>query len=80
MSKDRKERLRRGKEEEVDATGVTSMLLLLRVPGDGEKVSEMRRKVAKQPPKRAKSGRLGTVRRLASALVRFVNEQRSLFG
>lgn len=40
MSKDRKERLRRGKEEEeVDATGVTSMLLLLglRVPGDGGK-------------------------------------------
>lgn len=51
MSKERKESKRRGKEEEVDATGVTSMLLLLRVTGDGGKVSETPLKVAQQGPK-----------------------------
>lgn len=81
MSKDRKERPRRGEEEEegeVDATGVTSMLLLLRVTGDGGKVSETRRKVAEEQQKLAHveqhGGERGKSRRVAS-LLQFINEQ-----
>lgn len=69
---------RTGEEEEkVDATGVTSMLLL-RVTTDGGKVSGTRRKVAQLPQKLAQAERDGGFGRLAAVLGRFVNEPGSL--
>lgn len=64
-------------EEKVDATGVTSMLLL-RVTTDGGKVSGTRRKVAQLPQKLAQVERDGGFGRLAAVLGRFVNERGSL--
>lgn len=64
-------------EEKVDATGVTSMLLL-RVTTDGGKVSGTRRKVAQLPQKLAQAERDGGFGRLAAVLGRFVNERGSL--
>lgn len=64
---------RTGEEEKVDATGVTSMLLL-RVTT----VSGTRRKVAQLPQKLAQAERDGGFGRLAAVLGRFVNERGSL--
>lgn len=68
---------RTGEEEKVDATGVTSMLLL-RVTTDCGKVSGTRRKVAQLPQKLAQAERDGGFGRLAAVLGRFVNERGSL--
>lgn len=76
MSKDRKETKRRRKEEEVDATGVTSMLL--RVTGDGGKVSETRPKVAKVRQKVTRVEPPGDIKRLVAVFVHFLNEQGSV--
>lgn len=77
-----KEGGREEEEEEVDATGVTSMLLLLLLAARNrrrwKKVSETRRKVAKQPHKLGNTGQPGGSERLAVVLVHFINEQGSV--
>lgn len=79
MSKDRKERDGGEEGAKVDATGVTSMLLLLRVTRDGKSLGN----AAKSRQTAAKTGAGRAARgpgHLAAELGRFVNEQGSLSG